>query len=101
MEGCRLGKLVSPARRREMVENAMENYGVSERKACRVLSQCRATQRYEPKQVDDEELLRNCVIFLSKSGHKESDEYNHFWRCSLWEGNVISIQRSIKLKPSV
>ena len=29
--------LLSPARRREMVENAMKYYGVSERKACRVL----------------------------------------------------------------
>ena len=48
-----------------MVENAMEYYRVSERKACRVLGQCRATQRYEPKQMDDEELLRNCVTSLA------------------------------------
>ena len=41
------------------------------------------------------------VILLSKSGHKESDEYNHFWRCSVWERNVISIQKSIKLRQSV
>ena len=33
----------------------MEYYGVSERKECRVLSQCRATQRYESKQMGDEE----------------------------------------------
>lgn len=32
------------------------------------------------------------------SGHKESDEYNHFWRCSVWEENAISIRKSIKLK---
>ena len=43
----------------------MEYYEVSERKACRVLSQCRATQRYEPKQMNDEELLRNCVTSLA------------------------------------
>ena len=43
----------------------MEYYGVSERKACRVLGQCRATQRYEPKQMDDEELLRSCVTSLA------------------------------------
>jgi hypothetical protein len=40
------------------------------------------------------------VILLSKSGHQESEEYNHFWRCSVWERNVISIQKSIKLKRS-
>jgi len=43
----------------------MEYYGVSERKACRVLGQCRATQRYEPKHIDDKELLRSCVIDLA------------------------------------
>jgi hypothetical protein len=26
--------------------------------------------------------LGKALILLSKSGHKESDEYNHFWRCS-------------------
>jgi len=26
--------------------------------------------------------LKGGMIFFSKSGHKESDEYNHFWRCS-------------------
>ena len=41
------------------------------------------------------------LIFLSKSGHQESDEYNHFWRCSVWERNAISIRKSIRLKPSV
>ena len=30
----------------------MEYYGVSERKACRVLGQCRATQRYELRRKD-------------------------------------------------
>ena len=48
-----------------MVDNAMEYYGVSERKACRVLGQCRATQRYESKQMGDEELLRNSLTSLS------------------------------------
>ena len=56
-----LGKLVSPTYRKEMFENTMECNRVLERKACRVLDQCRAMQRYEPKQMDDEELLRNCL----------------------------------------
>jgi hypothetical protein len=43
----------------------MEYYGVSERKACRVLGQYRATQRYESKQMGDEELLRNSVTSLA------------------------------------
>ena len=52
----------------------MEYYRVSERKACRVLGQCRATQRYESKQMGEEELLRNSVTSLAskygRSGYK-------------------------------
>ena len=47
------------------MENAIEYHGVSERRACRVLGQCRATQRYESKRTDDEELLRNSVTSLA------------------------------------
>ena len=62
-----LGKLVSPTRRREAVANTIECYGVSERRACRVLGQCRATQRYVVRKGEDEERLRHSVITLSKS----------------------------------
>jgi putative transposase len=47
------------------VANTVEYYGVSERRACRVLGQCRATQRYSPRQEEDGERLRNDVIRLS------------------------------------
>jgi transposase len=40
-------------------------------------------------------------ILLSKSEHKESDEYHHFWNYYVWETSVISIRRSINLKQSV
>ena len=39
----------------------MEYYGMSDRKACQFLGQCRATQRYESEQINDEELLRDSV----------------------------------------
>ena len=45
-EGCGLGKLLSPERRRCAVEHAREQYEVSERHACRLLGQWRRTQRY-------------------------------------------------------
>jgi hypothetical protein len=91
-----------------MVENAMEYYGVSEQKACRVLGQCRATQRYEPKYIDDEELLRSCVIDLAgkygRYGYKrvtallnqDGWKVNHkrFFRIRIEEGlNVHAKQR--------
>ena len=40
------GKLLSPERRRCAVEHAREQYGLSERHACRLLGQWRGTQRY-------------------------------------------------------
>ena len=43
----------------------MDHYGVSERRACRVLGQCRATQRYSPRKEEDEERLRSDVIRLA------------------------------------
>ena len=46
--------------------NTIECYGVSERRACRVLGQCRATQRYVVRKGEDEERLRHSVITLSK-----------------------------------
>ena len=29
------------------------------------------------------------LIFLSKRGYQESDEYNDFWSCSVWEGSAM------------
>ena len=45
--------------------NTVEHYGVSERRACRVLGQCRATQRYNLRKGEDEERLRQDVVRLS------------------------------------
>ena len=44
-------KLVSPARRRRCVERVRAVFGVSERRACRVLGQHRSTQRRQPTTV--------------------------------------------------
>src|SRR6202163_3855673 len=68
-EGCRLGKLLSPERRRCAVEHAREEYRMSERHACRLLGQRRGTQRYEPLQrIDEEALTRAIVALASESG---------------------------------
>ncbi|MDP6336766.1 MAG: IS3 family transposase [Nitrospinaceae bacterium] len=102
LKDAAFGKLVSPARRREMVENAMEYYGVSERKACRVLGQCRATQRYEPKQMDDEELLRSSVTRLaSKYGRYGYKRITALLKQEGWKVNhkrVARIWREVGLK---
>ena len=44
-------KLVSPSRRRNCVERVRAVFGVSERRACKVLGQHRSTQRRQPTSV--------------------------------------------------
>jgi putative transposase len=39
---------------------------VSERRACRVIGPCRATQHYVPRRLDDEDALRNRSVALAK-----------------------------------
>lgn len=61
-EGRGLGKLLSPERRRCAVGRARERYGMTERHACRLLEQWRGTQRYEPIQRNDEDVLTRAII---------------------------------------
>ena len=64
-EGCGLGKLLSPERRRCAVEHAREKYEVSERHACRLLGQWRRTQRYAAIQGIDKDALTEAMVALA------------------------------------
>src|SRR6267154_2772351 len=64
-EGHRLGKLLSPERRRCAVSHARQTHGMSERRACRVVKQPRGTQRYRPTQRDDEDTLTQAIVTLA------------------------------------
>ena len=63
-EGHRLGKLLSPERRRCAVDHAQEQ-GMSERRACRLVNQPRGTQRYQPTQREDEDALTRAIVELA------------------------------------
>ena len=54
--------MISPDRRRAAVEQVMEVLQVSERRACRVIGQPRATQRYPKRMAGDEEVLREQIV---------------------------------------
>jgi len=64
-QGGALKKVISPARRRQAVEQVQQELGVSERRACRVIGQPRSTQRYNKRSVDDEEFLIKRIIELA------------------------------------
>ena len=59
------GKLVSPERRRQAVSRIREKYGLSERHACRIVSQPRGTQRYVPTLRADEDALTQAIVALA------------------------------------
>ncbi|MCZ8122373.1 MAG: IS3 family transposase [Magnetospirillum sp.] len=59
------GKLVAPDRRRQAVEAIRRKYRVSERHACRIVSQPRGTQRYIPTVRADEDVLTKAVVTLA------------------------------------
>src|SRR5208337_1283691 len=64
-EGCGLGKLLSPERRRCAVQHACERDRLSERRACRLLRQWRGTQRYRVTQRKDEDELTHAIVQLA------------------------------------
>jgi transposase InsO family protein len=63
-EGHRLGKLLSPERRRCAADHAQEQ-GMSERWACRLVNQPRGTQRYQLTQREDEDALTRAIVELA------------------------------------
>ena len=63
--GCQ-GKLLSPSRRRQCIDQVRQSLGVSERRACRVLGQHRSAQRKVPQGRSDEEQLTEDIIILAR-----------------------------------
>ena len=63
--GCCRGKLLSPPRTREAVCAVRDRYNVSERRACKVLSQSRSVQRHTPMRRDDEDEVTNRIVELA------------------------------------
>ena len=61
------GKLISPVSKRRAIEQPKEKYNVSERRACLLFSQHRATQRYEDRQSEFNEKLTERIIELACS----------------------------------
>lgn len=68
-EAGRIGKLVSPARRRRCIDHTVRKFGVPERLACRILGQHRSTQRKAPKgRADDAALTADIIELATRYG---------------------------------
>ena len=57
---------MSPARKREAVTRLRDELGLSERRACRILSQPRASQRYQAQPREDEAALVRRMLELAR-----------------------------------
>jgi len=55
-------KLVRPFLKRQFIEHACGELGISERRACLVVGQHRSTQWRRPQRLDDEDALTAAII---------------------------------------
>jgi hypothetical protein len=87
-QGGRLGKLLSPARKREAVEHAVTVLHVSERRACRAIGQIRSSSRYVPRPDPYRERLCERIIALAKEyGRYGYRTVTEMLRLEGWEGD--------------
>ena len=89
------GKLLSPARRRATVGHVQRQLGVSERRACRALGQCRSSQRYQP--LDDEEEKRLVQEMLALVGEHPRYGYRRIWALLRKAGWTVNRKRIYRL----
>lgn len=86
--------MVSPTRRREAVTQIQDVMDVSQRRACRVVSQPRSTQRYEPRDPNRDRLLVKRMYELVRRHPRYG--YRRIWallRTDGWRVNRKKIHR--------
>ena len=78
-----------------MVSRIREKYGLSERHACRIISQPRGTQRYVPTLRADEDALTQAIIALACKEAAISEQSYFRWRK---EYGGLQIEQAKRLK---
>ena len=81
--------MVSPARRREAVQEAQATREVSERRACQVMGQPRSTQRYAAKEGDGDKPLVQRM--LERVGRHPRYGYRRVWALLRSEGYRVRL----------
>jgi putative transposase len=76
------------------VERAREQYGMTERHACRLLEQWRGTQRYASIQRNDEDVLTRAIVTLAtKYGRYGYRRITALLRSGGWQVGKDRVQR--------
>ncbi|WP_391560986.1 IS3 family transposase [Mucisphaera calidilacus] len=90
----RSAKTLSPTRRRRVVSEVIDHLRVSERRACKVLCQPRAVQRYLPIERDDEgPLTRRIVALAAMYGRYGTPRITALLRDEGWTVNHKRVER--------
>lgn len=85
---------MSPSKRRSIVEYICEKLKVSQRRACQVIGQARATQRRQPSLPSDEKRLTDDIIALAtKYGRYGYRRVTALLQRSGWKVNHKRVQR--------
>ena len=86
---------MSPARRKEAVQEAQTTLKVSERRACQVIGQPRSTQRYVAKERDGERTLVQRMLALVRRHPRYG--YRRAWALLRGEGFRVNVKRVYRL----
>ena len=86
---------MSPARRRRAVQRVQAMRLVSQRRACRVLTQPRSTQRYQVRRREDESRL--VARMLELVGQRPRFGYRRIWALLVQEGWQVNRKRIYRL----
>ena len=86
---------MTAAQRRQVVRQLQEAFGVSERRACRVLGQPRSTQRQAPRAKEEEERLVQRLLALV--GQHPRYGYRRIWALLRREGWRVNRKRIYRL----
>ena len=85
---------MSPERRRRAVRHLQGRFRVSQRRACRLASQHRSSQRYQRRLLPDEALLRQRLRFLARRHPRYGYRRIHAILCREgWRCNRKRVQR--------
>lgn len=68
--------MVTPSAKRRVVGYLQQAFAMSERRACRAIGQCRASQRYEPHRVEPPR-LRSTLLQLAKDKPRYGYRFLH------------------------
>ena len=86
---------MTPSQRRVAVERLQEGHAVSQRRACVLLAQSRATQRYRPRRAEDEPRLLARMLELVRQHSRFG--YRHIWSLLVQEGWRVNRKRIYRL----